>query len=496
MSFRINFVTSPQDQKTRRQTIFLAAIFTVIVGLVAATGAGLSYRAVNRGTTVLTELGDLPVITDIRQLVFGPSQGQTGAVASDGRMNLLVLGVGGDGHDGPQLTDTILYASVDLQNKKIGLVSIPRDMAYPLGGGRFEKINAVNAYAEQDFPGEGAKKTAEAFSKLLDTRIDHVVRLDFRGFSDFIDAIGGVDINVERGFVDTQYPTADDKYTTIFFKKGQQHMDGADALVFVRSRHGNNNEGSDFARSHRQQLVMLAAREKLLTLNTLADPQKVAAVYSAVTNHIQTDLSPWDLIKLGGIAKDFSKGNVTMRVMTDAPDGELTAANVNGAFMLFPKKPDWSEIRDIVKNPFETQTQAIAETKPVDNVKLELKNGTTRTGFASQIAAKLEKNGYEITAFGNAIRRGYDQSVIFDLTGGKKPIDLARLRKTLNASVSMTVPSWITKDNSTPTSSRVVYADGLQPERITSPSTDFLVILGESSYALVGTTSYASQTTP
>ncbi len=488
LPLHINFVDTEQEKRTRRHTYILAAIFAAIVAAVAFVGASASYRAVNNGTNVLSEIKNVPGIADIRHFVSGPGDVKPIPLTNKTRINILLLGIGGDGHDGAQLTDTILLASIDFQNQRAALLSIPRDLAYPLGEGRFEKINAVNAYAEQDHPGEGAARTADAMGKLLEINIDHVVRVDFRGFASFIDTIGGVDVNVERSFTDTQYPTADngpnpDQWMTVSFSKGLQHMKGDRALQFVRSRHGNNGEGSDFARSRRQQLVTAAVRDKLLSLGTLVNPQKLAALYSVVAKHVQTDLSPWDVINLAPRLASIPWKSVTTRVLTDAPDGQLVAANVNGAYMLFPRKQDWSEIRDITQNPFTTSTEPITTTQPVAQpIRIEVKNGTTRTGFAAQVAAHLEKNGYEVTAFGNAIRRGYEQSVIYDLTGGKKPVELAALRKLLNATVSITSPSQLSKSKDT---MRVILGDGLAPETTLSPNSDFLVILGDASYGLV-----------
>jgi hypothetical protein len=267
-------------------------------------------------------------------------------------------------------------------------------------------------------------------------------------------------------------------------------MSGQTALIFVRSRHGSNGEGSDFARSRRQQLVLLAVRDKLLSLGTLADPTKLAALYTAVTSHVQTDLTPWDILKLAPLASNFSRDHVAIHVLSDAPDGELVAANVNGAYMLFPKKPDWSELRELAKNPFVTKDDRLAQDKPAESVKLEIQNGTLRTSFASQIAAKLEKTGYEINAFGNALHRGYERSVIFDLTDGKKAAELARLRRALNATVSVTAQA------RSSSSTAAIYGPGLLPERLLSQKPDFLVILGEASYPLVQTNIYATQTSP
>ena len=485
-----NFM-APTEHSVSRQTIILAVVFSIFVGLLSAAGATASYRANANGTSVIGEIQRLPLISHVERLMGippDPTLPQLAGKTERTRMNILLLGVGGEGHEGSQLTDTIILASIDLKEKKVGMLSIPRDLAYPLGGGRFEKINAVNAYFEQDHPGEGAARTAEAFSTLLEQPIDHVVKIDFAGFGNFIDALGGITVNVEHTFTDYQYPTLDKKWMTVSFKKGEQEMDGKTALAYARSRHGNNGEGSDFARSRRQQIVIMAVRNKLLSLGTLTDHRALANLYTAITNHIQTDFTPWDALALAPTLKDFSSDRVNLEVLTDEPGKELVAANVNGAFMLFPKNPDWSDIRALAANPFKdvvasatttespTSTASAKPPIPQTRSRIEVRNGTTRTGFAAQMAAKLEKGGYEVKAFGNAIRRGYEESVIFDLTGGKKPEELANLKRSLQATVSLNQPEMIH-----PT-------DGLAAEKPTTPGDiDFFVILGEASYPLLNT---------
>ena len=483
-SLQTNFLIGQDEQRSRKQTVITAVVFACIVGCFAALGAYASYRVASaqpQGTSSAWQL--LQGLPGMNQLIGpDPRQDQNGVVAAKDRLNILLLGVGGEGHEGAQLTDTIILASVDLKAKKVALLSIPRDLAYPLGGGRFEKINSVQAYFERDYPGEGATRTAQAFATLLEMPIDHVVRIDFNGFADFINALGGIDVNIERTFTDPQYPTENDGWMTISFKKGPQHLDGSNTLRYVRSRHGNNGEGSDFARSRRQQIVLLAIREKLLRLDTLGDPRKLAALYSAVTTHLQSDLSPWEAMKLAPLFKDFSTKDLTMRVLDDQPNHELVAANVNGAFMLFPRKPDWSEIRDIAQNPFSSSsTETVSTPEPIVlKSKIEVKNGTLRTGFAAQIAAMLERDGYEVRSFGNAIRRGYEETMIYDLTQGRKQEELRKLQRLLNASVSLSPP---TRENT---------KDGLAPEKASATDIDFLVILGEASYPLLQTSRYVS----
>jgi len=478
---KVDFLDTQHDRAARRMTVTVAVVFALFVGILSAVGAGASYRSANRGTSVLMEIGNLPVIADIRKLVLGDdANAQDPTATPDGRMNILLFGVGGAGHDGPQLTDTLILMSVDLKNDQVGMLSIPRDLAYPLGGARFEKINAVNAYAEQAQPGEGAQVAATDIGRLLGVRIDHVIKIDFNGFVKFVDALGGVDIDVPQAFTDNAYPTDDDLWMTVSFQKGQQHMDGSRALIYVRSRHGTNGEGSDFARSRRQQEVLAAVREKLSSKGVLLNPSKIAELWGDVSSHVQTNLSVWDMVKLAPFAAQFDKSKIVSHVLTQE---ELVPATVDGAYMLFPKKPDWSDIRELAQNPFETNEEKAAAARPAETVRVEVKNGTTRAGFAANVADALKQSGYVVTGTGNAVRRGYERSVIFDLTAGKMPTELARLKKLLDANVSSVMPAWLSGSST----QRVVYSEGLSAEPIASTSTQFLVILGEASFGLFGT---------
>ncbi len=486
MELRSPDLLQAAEGQFKRQTTIVTVVFMLLVASASAYGARWSYLSNHQDATQQARANSLPVFQDLRRLLFGtqiPPSDQP--PQRENQMNVLILGIGGPGHEGSNLTDSILLASVDLQEKKVGLVSLPRDLAYPLGGGRFEKINSVHAYAEQDAPGEGAVRTAQAFSQLLETRIDHVVRIDFQGFTKLIDAIGGITVTVENGFTDPSYPSNNppNSWKTVSFKKGVQEMDGERALMFARSRHGNNGEGSDFARSRRQQLVMIAVRDKLLSLGTLTDPNKLADIYRAIANHVQTSFSVWDLLKFAPMAKEFSRQNMTLNVLDDRPNGVLTSATVNGAYMLFPKQPDWSEVRHIVQNPFSTEVTRKEAVQPQESIRLEIKNGTFRTNFAAQAAAKLEKNGYEITNLGNAAKRGFEQTAIYDLTGGTKPAELARLQKLLQANVVSIGPNQLKQEQNG--TARLFPLDAETTERAYSQTTDFLLILGEASFAFV-----------
>ncbi|MEI7512369.1 MAG: LCP family protein [Candidatus Uhrbacteria bacterium] len=487
MNLSVNFVATDPDTSARRKTWILAGVFTFVVALISVAGATASYRSIENGSNVFDEFTRLPGLVEVRKVVMGDAAVTSiikPAVNRD-TINILILGIGGAGHDGSLLTDTIMLASVDMKAKKVGMLSIPRDMAWKRDDGAYEKINSVHAWEEQAHPGEGAMRTAEMFSTFFGTPIDHVIRLDFRGFAALIDAIGGVDIDVEHSFADEQFPTSDDGWTTISFKKGEQHMSGATALVYVRSRHGNNGEGSDFARSRRQQLVMMAVRDKMLSLNTLADPGKLARLYSALASHVQTDLTPWDAVAFAPLLSDFDASKITTHVLTDAPDGELVATTLNGNFLLFPKAGNWDLIKSFAQNPFSSITTENQKTPSL--AKVEVKNGTFRAGFAAQVSSVLNVAGYEVLNDGNATRRQYARSLIFDLTGGKKPEDLNKLRNQLGADVSLSAP--VVSTSAKGQTVRIVYGDAMTKETIVATDTEFLVILGESAYPFVQTTS-------
>lgn len=468
-SVKVDFLGGEAEQKARRSTTMAAVIFSIFVGLLAAIGAGASYRAATHGTNVLTEVGNLPIISDIRRLAWGESSTILNATVDD-RLSVLVLGVGGSGHSGPELTDTILLTTADLKTQQVGMLSIPRDMAYPLGGGRFIKINAVNAYAEEKNPGQGARETADAFEELLGVKIDHVVKVNFNAFKELIDAIGGIDITIEKSFVDNEYPTEDEKWQTVSFKAGTEHMDGERALIFARSRHGSNGEGSDFARARRQQMVILAVKKKLLSVGTLTNPSKLMKLYQVISSNIQTDLTAWEIMKLAPLAKQFSSDNVNMRVLTNDHNGELVNQIVNGAYMLFPKDPDWSQIRSIAQNPFgDSAATSTPTSKKPEPARIEIRNGTNVTGAASRASDQAKAKGFTIIATGNANHRTYQTSVIYDLTNGKKPEELTALKDLFRAQIEKTPSSWSSSASST-----------FDEPRPTSPSqTDFLLILGQ-----------------
>lgn len=238
---------------------------------------------------------------------------------TNNRINILVMGIGGGVHDGPNLTDTMIYASIDPATKKVSLLSIPRDLWMPE---LKAKINTAYAVGEAKEKGGGLKLAKASIATLLNQQIDYGVRIDFDGFVKAVDMVGGLDIEVDRVLDDYEYPIEGKendscgldeekiaslsaevatgsateqesfpcRYEHLHFDKGLQKMDGINTLKYVRSRHAEDQEGSDFARSKRQEKVISAFKDKVFSADTFLNPVKVVSLVSVLSGSIDTDI--------------------------------------------------------------------------------------------------------------------------------------------------------------------------------------------------------------
>lgn len=286
-------------------------------------------------------LSDLfPTATQIITLHHFPTLKET-----NGKTNVLLLGIGGGSHDGPNLTDTIMLASIDSKANKVTLVSIPRDLWIPdANNGNGEKINEV--YADgQDNQNRGLLLAKAIVGNVTGQDIHYGLRLDFNGFVRAVNEVGGLDVTVDRVLDDYEYPISgkeDDpcghtdaeitdyaknasdsgaldffpcRYKHLHFDTGLTHMDGETALEFVRSRHGQGSEGSDFARSARQQKVIEAFRNKIFSASTIFNPSVLLNLYGIVKDSIDTDLSQQDIALFLRIAPQLKNATIETAVV-------------------------------------------------------------------------------------------------------------------------------------------------------------------------------------
>ncbi|TDD21171.1 LCP family protein [Nonomuraea diastatica] len=173
---------------------------------------------------------------------------------------------------GPQRTDTIMLAHLSEDGEHAAIVSIPRDSWVTIPGHGRAKINAA-------FPWGGPALLIKTIEKLTGIRVDHYAAIDFKGFPEVIDAVEGVDVEVAK--------TVRDTHSGVTWTAGRHHLDGEQALAFVRQRH--NLPGGDFDRIKRQQAVLNALSDRVLSAGTLANPLKVDGFLRAITRSITVD---------------------------------------------------------------------------------------------------------------------------------------------------------------------------------------------------------------
>jgi anionic cell wall polymer biosynthesis LytR-Cps2A-Psr (LCP) family protein len=170
------------------------------------------------------------------------------------------------------------------------------------------------------------------------------VETDFTGLSDIVDAVGGINVDVQQGLEDPEYPCANNQYAVcgLDIKPGEQHMDGAVALEYVRCRKGTC--GNDFGRAARQQQVLNLVRNKVLTWQVLLDPMKLQKIASAVRNNVTTDLGSVQLAELALDWQEAQENNPVQFVFSTAPGGYLTS--VAGSSDLLPIGDNFSAMQE------------------------------------------------------------------------------------------------------------------------------------------------------
>lgn len=301
---------------------------------------------------------------------------------ADHSINILLLGLAGGTHEGPDLTDTMMFASIDSDKNRVTLVSIPRDLWVPE---LKAKINTAYAAGNNQEKNGGITLSKVVASKVVGQPIDYVLAIDFTGFVKAVDLVGGLDMDVVRAFDDYEYPIEEKRedicdqtleeatlriateaatvvfpcrYEHVHFDKGLQHMDGAKSLIFVRSRFAIGEEGTDFARSQRQQKVLYAFKEKIFSLGTILNPIKLTSLYTILSESINTNIQQSefdDFVKLVQKVKNakVSSSVIELEDKKRKKPGLLInppLEDFNGSWVLIPRKGngDFSEIQEYV----------------------------------------------------------------------------------------------------------------------------------------------------
>lgn len=305
--------------------------------------------------------------------VFAPSEK---IESFSGRTNILILGKGGAEHEAPDLTDTMILVSISYENSDIHMLSIPRDIWMPAIRA---KINSAYYWGNQkennsgfdNGVGSGGMVLSKAsVEEVVGIPVHYAVVLDFGGFVEVINVVGGIEVNVKRSFVDDKYPIEgrenDEcggdpelkcRYKTIEFTQGMQVMDGETALKFVRSRNAEGDEGTDFAREERQQLVINSLKEKLLSRNILISPKMLLSIKNVLVEYTETDLEEDELSVLARYVFDARECVESAVLPEEFLENPEISPKYDNLYVLIPRdddpetpEHDWSRVHEWVED--------------------------------------------------------------------------------------------------------------------------------------------------
>ncbi len=314
------------------------------------------------GTLVVLLLGGLAMhrMSDFGLAISqqAPFSTQTNFMSGSGRINLLVLGYGGVGHDGAYLTDSMILISLIPSDHATTVISVPRDLwvQVPPNSGQYAKINT--AYQDGFYNGynglpagqnAGGTEAAEKVGEVVGLPVNYWLTMNFDGFRSLVDSLGGVEINVPVAFT-AQYPVNDDpainaNWKIIHFNTGPQHMDGEQAIEYARARYVLSplSQGTDFARSVRQQQLISAILARARQVS--AWPSLLNAT-NALQNAIYTNLSLTDLALFSEKLDLSHAGHVGLTNQNVL----VSAQSSDGQDILLPINGDWGTIASYVNS--------------------------------------------------------------------------------------------------------------------------------------------------
>jgi LCP family protein required for cell wall assembly len=394
----------------KRILILLVAILLALFIFAGITKAFLGVRSLGL-QTFLALTGDPP------------------PVDSHGFTNVLLLGEGDE--TGERLVDSIIVASIDPHKTRSAiLISLPRDLYFlkteKMGKGRLNSMyRDYRGYLryqgndDETASHEALKELMHEVGRKFEMEIHTAIKVNFDGFTEAVDAVGGVDIEVPYDIIDTKYPGPNYTYQTFEIKQGPQHLDGATALKYARSR----NTTSDFARSQRQQQILSALAGKVEVKNILKNPSRLTSLVNILGQHIETTMTLRELIGLAGLGLDIDREHIVTMQLHDR-NGLYGDVLHEGGFLYTPPRdlfegasvllpisiPEfpvtWKQMRTLKKLMIDLRTIHIK--KPT----ISVLNAGAPSGHARKLANELLRYGLPVQTIANATMDQQDTSLI------------------------------------------------------------------------------------
>ncbi len=422
-----------------RLAILSGLLLGFLLTLFVAALVYVAYMFVSIGRQALAEVPEQPPLTLPQLVRAAPAterqeNGQASAAVVQpaarraqeadptltGRITILLMGVDNRPDEPVARTDTIIVLTLNPKTGAAGMLSIPRDALVRVSAlDDTVKINTVHVYGEIDkFSGGGPELLRQTISELIGYPIDYWVRINFDGFRQIVDLVGGIDIDVAKDIRDDLYPDENYGFDPLFIPAGRHHMDGALALKYARTRHAD----SDYGRAARQQQVIMALKDKLAQPGQLAALlPRIPGLAMALANSVKTDMPIDKAIALARTVDQVDLKN-PVRIVVD---------NTMGTDGTDPK---WGYVLRLDMNKLRAATASVfadvpAGTSPAevtlkavksDGARLVVLNGTGEAGLGASVAAGLTADGYTVVNLGNAERGDYAQTRLI-VYGDAKP---------------------------------------------------------------------------
>lgn len=375
----------------KRRWFKIIAILVIILAIGAGVFAwktGFTLNKISGGGLLSSLIHSIPGVKD------------TLKGEDEGRINILLLGMRGENvPGGGLLADTIMVVSVKPEENKAAIISIPRDLyVNNPGWGNKTKINAVYAAGEENGKKQGIADMEKVVGEVAGTPIHYGVSINFDGFKQLVDAIGGVEITLNGLFeepmqfnephvcdpyvftvptgkyeiktrknkitgearISARYPLCTNPNTecggNFKLPAGKQTLSGEQALCYVRSRVTSN----DFERAKRQQIVIQAIKDKSFNVGTLADFGKVNGILNALGNNVRTDMELWEMQELFGLYQKMSNPQIYQRVLENTEEGLLynPPETPEAGYILLPRGDNYDKIHQMFQDIFNLLPQS------------------------------------------------------------------------------------------------------------------------------------------
>lgn len=410
--------------RSERWATILTVVYSLVIIGVALWGGMLGYGWAR--DRILSGLPDQPAsapVAAVAEPAADAAQADPNAPAEAPAVlptprptpiNVLLMGTDERPYEtGPARTDTLILLTLDPASQTAGMLSLPRDLWVNMPGiNQTTKINLAYTLGENEgYPGGGPQLVMDTVSSFVGQPVPYYVRVNFNGFTEMVDLIGGIEINVPKTIHDEAYPTADEGIETFHLDAGFQHMDGATALKYARTR----NVDDDYGRSGRQQDVIRAVFDKVRRADMLptllaSAPRLLGAWRSNVDTNVPLDkMLEWATEVTANPPREIRQ------LVLDRRYGEETYS-AEGAWILVP---DRMKVRAAVSAFFTPPAsiagdmEAGAKSDP-GMVHVEILNGTGQMGMAAQTRDILQAQGWQVVSIGDADRGDYGETVVIN----------------------------------------------------------------------------------